>query len=117
MGRKGEAPAALDLTLEPNEKQASGWGGLLRAGLELGAWSFLGTALQVRRGYTQRRCHTVLPTQRDGVKPQPRCLHSLITSRMVRCIWICTSREPHCTSYPHMQLAGEWVACIADQVS
>ena len=62
---------ALDLALEPDQKQASGRGGLLRAGLELGAWSFLGTALQVRRGYTQRRCHTVVATRRDGVIPQP----------------------------------------------
>ena len=45
MGR--ERKAALDLVLDSDEKASRDGAGLLRAGLELGAWSFLGTALQV----------------------------------------------------------------------
>ena len=49
MSQKGGALPVLDRVLHADEEPAdSSRGGLLRAGLELGAWAFLGTALQVR---------------------------------------------------------------------
>jgi len=47
MSRRDVAPLDVKHELEPDDKAAGGGGGLVRAGLELGAWSFLGTALQV----------------------------------------------------------------------
>jgi len=50
MSRRNAAQLDANHELEPDDKTAGSGGdagGLVRAGLELGAWSFLGTALQV----------------------------------------------------------------------
>ena len=47
MSRRDADQPVLSHELEPEDKSASGGGELVRAGMELGAWSFLGTALQV----------------------------------------------------------------------
>ncbi len=54
-GMGSERKAVPGLALDSDEKAAGAGRGLLRAGLELGAWSFLGTALQVRPGFWQHR--------------------------------------------------------------